>query len=197
MIHNLAKDWKTRRASRPFYPTIAFTDDGVVWGAGTVLARLRADPSGIPMLDVEGDHNRIIAIVAAATRKIPSGLIGHFNAAAKQWRRGNKVQAHFHLAFARLPRLNDLDDAYALFFAERFLFAGFPPELLLQELGFEKSQIALLKFPGQPRVPAGSGRPSGEYSSGQQGDMASVTPVFLDTSQTDEAASLKRFGDGI
>jgi hypothetical protein len=47
----------------------------------------------------------------------------------------------------------------------------------MRELGFQKSQIALLKFPGQPRVPAGSGRPSGEYSSGQQGDVATVTPV--------------------
>ena len=184
MIHNLAKYWKMRRASRPFYPAIAFTDEGVVWGAGTVLARMRADPSGIPTLIVDGDHDRIIALVAATTRRIPPGLTRHFQAAAAQWRRGNKVQANFHLAFARLPRLDGPDDAFHLFTAEQFLFAGFSPALLMQELGFEKSQIALLKFPGQPRVPAGSGKPSGEYSSGQQGDAATVTPAFRHPSQS-------------
>ncbi|MGD0633563.1 MAG: hypothetical protein ABSA13_04690 [Beijerinckiaceae bacterium] len=149
---------------------------------------MRPDPSGIPALNVEGDHDRIIALVAATTRRIPPGLTGHFQAAAAQWRRGNKVQANFHLAFARLPRLDGPDDAFHLFSAEQFLFTGFSPALLMQELGFEKSQIALLKFPGQPRVPAGSGKPSGEYSSGQQGDAATVTPVFLDTSRMDETA---------
>ena len=68
MIPNLAEDWNRRRASHRFYPAIAFTDEGVVWGAGTVLARIRADPSGVPSLDVERDHDRIIALVAVAAR---------------------------------------------------------------------------------------------------------------------------------
>jgi hypothetical protein len=40
--------------------------------------------------------------------------------------------------------------------------------------GFDPAALALLKFnPGQPRVPPGSGRESGEWTSGD----ANITPV--------------------
>ena len=121
MIPNLAEDWNRRRASHRFYPAIAFTDEGVVWGAGTVVARMRADPSGVPSLDVERDHDRIIALVAVAARGVPPDLTGHFKSAAAHWRRGNKVQAHFHLAFARLPRLEHVPKKLKTFSIEDML----------------------------------------------------------------------------
>jgi hypothetical protein len=64
MSIDLGLDWKRRRASCSFFPAAAFTEKGIVWGAGTYLARMRPDRLGVPSLNIEADHARAIALVA-------------------------------------------------------------------------------------------------------------------------------------
>ena len=80
----------------------------------------------------------------------------HFKSAAAQWRRGNKVQANFHLAFARLPRLDGPDDAFRVFFAERcaatISVAGSPTTILAGR----GRPVAPIEGRGEPRPETGA-----------------------------------------
>jgi hypothetical protein len=75
-----------------------------------------------------------------------------------------------------------------LFVADELLEAGITPAGVMKAQGFDPAPLDLLKFtPDQPRVPAGSGRESGEWTSGGAGngrhsgestsDDANITPV--------------------
>ena len=170
--------WNDRRAECPLHPLPVFRADGIVWGAGTMLAYVRGTPGGERRLDIERDHNRAIALVAAVTRRVRPDLIRYFEQASAHWQAGNEAGANIQLAFARVPRLGGWDGAWQLFLAEELLLNGLGPAALLKELGFAGDEIALLKYPGQPRVPAGNGDQSGRFGAGGQGDNAQVTPVF-------------------
>jgi hypothetical protein len=67
-----------------------------------------------------------------------------------------------HLALSGLDRLErPVVDARRLFFADRLLSGGFPADVIVRALG----DIAKYS-PDQPRVPAGSGRTSGQWTTG-------------------------------
>ena len=94
--------------------------------------------------------------------------------ASEHWRDGDKALANIRLAFARLPRLDDRASLYRLLCAEDLLEQGVPPRLLLRAMGFESEESGLVKYdPDQSRIPAGSGRPSGQWTSGDAGTGAS------------------------
>ncbi len=93
-------------------------------------------------------------------------MLGHLESAARFWKRGDKALANIRLAFARLPKLDDRAGAYRLFLAENLLDEGMTPEALMKVLGVDGPQAEFAKYnPDQPRVPAGSGRPSGQWTS--------------------------------
>jgi hypothetical protein len=65
-----------------------------------------------------------------------------------------------------LPKIDDTD-AYRLFLAGTALEKGVSPSELMKALGFPRAARDLEKYnPDQPRVPAGSGRESGQWTSG-------------------------------
>jgi hypothetical protein len=69
------------------------------------------------------------------------------------------------LAFTGLPKLESANDAYRLYLAGALLDDGLPPREMLAELGLDRTMRQLDKFdPDQPRVPAGSGRESGQWT---------------------------------
>ena len=79
---------------------------------------------------------------------------------------GEKALAHFELAYARLPRFETREDAKSLFYADGFLRLGVSPYALMLARGLNTGQLDLLKYSAtQPRVPAGSGRESGRWTS--------------------------------
>jgi hypothetical protein len=95
---------------------------------------------------------------------------GRYARVAKHWHGGDKCLAAIHLAQMGLPGIGE-DAAYRLSLAAELLDAGVAPRELAQELGFDPP-AGLLKYdPAQPRVPAGSGRESGEWTT--SGDAAS------------------------
>ena len=94
--------------------------------------------------------------------------------AAELWNDGEKALAHIHLSYARLPPCEEVQ-ALRLLVADELIEAGVTPETLMKAQGFDPAPLALLKFNlDQPRVPAGSGRESGEWSGGANIDTAGV-----------------------
>ncbi|MFZ0496798.1 MAG: hypothetical protein WBD78_07655 [Methylocella sp.] len=68
-----------------------------------------------------------------------------------------------------MPRLASTNDAYRLYLAEALLDDGLPPREMLAELGLGRAMRLLDKYgPDQPRVPAGSGRESGQWTEGRE-----------------------------
>jgi hypothetical protein len=75
--------------------------------------------------------------------------------------------AHIHLAFLDLPKIDEAG-AYRLFLAGTALEKGVSPSDLLKALGFPGAARDIEKYnPDQPRVPVGSGRESGQWTSGE------------------------------
>ena len=160
--------FEKRARSRPIAYAAEIGDDGLVLGAGTILARMTRDSLGEPALDLEEDVYRLCALLAAAHgRPMSPDLPRHLDEAFGHWRRGDRALANIRLAFAQIPRLDDRADAYRLFLAEELLDAGMSPGALMKGLGFDPPRRGLAKYdPNQPRVPAGSGRNSGRWGSG-------------------------------
>jgi hypothetical protein len=153
---------------RPLCPNIEINEDGLVLGAGTILARMIRDPLDRQVLLFDSDRPRLLALLTAAYgQSPPSDLLVHLESAARFWKQGDKALANIRLAFARLPRLDDEADAYRLFLAENMLDDGVTPDALMKLLDVAASHSTLTKYdPDQPRVPAGNGRNSGQWTSG-------------------------------
>ncbi len=111
------------------------------------------------------------------------------------WRSGGRALAACHLALARLPPVGP-DGAYRLFLAGLALDEGLAPSILLREIGATEA-ARLLKFnPLEPRIPAGNGRVSGDWTDGSGGGTpnqgATVQPVANTT--TNFSYACKKLG---
>jgi hypothetical protein len=159
----------------------------LVLGADTILVRMGDTRSGAKALAVEADRERLLSLLGVSYwDRVPPGIVKNIENASEQWRRGEKVLAHIHLAFTGLPELESTNDAYCLYLAGALLDDGLPPRELLAELGLGRTLRQLDKFdPDQPRVPAGSGRESGQWTT----DGASTS--------TDEDHKVQLAGDVI
>jgi hypothetical protein len=175
----LRERFEKRLWSRPISHAAEIGDDGLILGAGTILARMTRDAFGAPRLAVEEDEDRLIALLAAAHGSPASPeLRRHLESASDYWRRGEKALANIRLAYAALPRLEDRADAYRLFLAEELLDSGMSPGALMKRLGFEPSTRGFVKYdPNQPRVPAGNGRQSGRWGSAGGAGQDNKTPA--------------------
>lgn len=91
--------------------------------SGTIiraLVRMGETHSGMKALAVEADQERLLTLLGVSYgHRVPPGVVKNIEHASKQWRRGDKVLAHIHLAFTGLPRLESTDDVYRLIWPER------------------------------------------------------------------------------
>jgi hypothetical protein len=165
----LRKRFDERLSRAPIGTAVEINDAGLVFGAGTVLARMTRDKGGEAVLDLNADRQRIFALLAATYgRTVPPEVFRHIEGASEQWRRGDKALANIRLAFARLPRLETRADVYRLFHAEDLLERGVSPRALMLAFGFDATTADLAKYDAnQPRVPAGNGKQSGEWGDGE------------------------------
>ncbi|QGM45778.1 hypothetical protein [Methylocystis heyeri] len=175
----LRERFEKRLWSRPISHAAEIGDDGLILGAGTILARMTRDAFGAPRLAVEEDEDRIFALLAAAHgRPASPELWRHLEGASDYWRRGEKALANIRLAYAALPRLEDRADAYRLFLAEELLDSGMAPGALMKGLGVEPPTRGFVKYDSnQPRVPAGNGRESGRWGSAGGSGQDNKTPA--------------------
>ena len=161
---------------RRLYPRMEITGEGLMLGAGTVLAGMARDEHGRPRLAL--DEPRALALLATAyERPVDVRFLAKLRRAAEVWTEGDKALAHIHLAHANLPRCDE-ERALRLFVADELVEAGVTPRALMKAQGFDPAPLALLKYnPDQPRVPAGSGRESGEWTSDGGGAGVPAPPA--------------------
>jgi hypothetical protein len=170
----ILRRWEERAAR--LHPRMEITGDGLVLGAGTILAKMMQDESGAPVLSLD-EEPRTYALLSTGFEK-PAGprFLAKINRACEIWNEGDQALAHIHLAQAGLPVCGE-ENALRLFVADELLLSGVTPKMLLRAQGFDPAPLALLKYNSdQPRVPAGHGRESGRWTSdgaaGPQGSRA-------------------------
>jgi len=147
---------------------MTLTGQGLVLGAGTLLAKL--DDKALP---IEVDQERIWTLLSVAYgHEVPLAVLGSLRRVAKHWHGGDKCLAAIHLAQMGLPDIGE-DAAYRLSLAAELIDAGVAP-------WFDPA-AGLVKYdPDEPRVPAGSGRESGQWTSSgdaASGDAATGSPL--------------------
>ncbi len=158
----LLQEWEGRRVR----PRMEITGEGLMLGAGTILAKTTRAERGAPRLALDDKARAMALLVTAYERPIAPYVLEKIGRAAELWNEGEKALAHIHLAHAGLPPCTD-EQALRLFVADELLNSGVAPAELMKAQGFDLSPMALLKFnPDQPRVLAGSGRESREWSGG-------------------------------
>jgi hypothetical protein len=163
---HLRNAWHVRKRAVLISPVLNLSSNGLILGAGTVL--VPADGAR-QLQGLHGQEARVLALLSAAYgRAVASSVLGNIQRAAKAWREGDDCLAYIHLAHARLPALQDpYEAARRLFIVEGFMKAGTSPRAVFEAFHFGAAYIdAVEKLfnPDQPRVPAGSGRTSGEWT---------------------------------
>ena len=163
--------WHAQERAVYISPVMKFTYDGLVLGAGTVLV---GSDGTRRLQSLKGQEVTLLALLSAAYGKaVAPAVLGNIERAAKCWSEGDVCLAYIHLAHARLPELqNPREAARCLFIVDRFIKGGTSPRAVFEALGLGSTYIdAVEKLynPDQPRVPAGNGRASGEWTSDDAG----------------------------
>lgn len=183
----LSEAWRLREREFPISPVLTLTREGLVLGAGTVVLPAEGTRQ---LKSVNGDELRVLALLSAAYgRATAPAVLGNIERAAKAWREGDDCLAYIHLAHAGFPALDDSREAaQRLFVADAFMKAGANPHVVLEALALDPAFIAdLEKFynEAEPRVAAGSGRTSGQWTR---------VGSFLGALATEARTALARFG---
>ncbi len=199
-IADLQKRWQNEARFRGLRAGMSLEREGVVLGADTVLAKRLSDGS------LESDDARILTLLSVAYgNPVDPSVVGAVRRASKHARAGDECMASMHLALAPLPRLPDPSDAARrLFIADGLLDEGVSPRDIWTVLDFDPAPLDALEKeynPNQPRVPAGSGRPSGEWTREGAGSEAAdaAEEVASDLSEwtiSDWAGLIARYGSG-
>jgi hypothetical protein len=173
LVETLRADWTARGASARVCDLPEFDGGALTLGAGTKLAEARGDRR-----DEAAEGERAIALVSVAIgRPLDPSAAAHVRRALAKAREGDAPLALTHLALAGAGHLDDpREDARCLFIADGLMKAGIPPRTILAALGSQPAPADLERAynPDQPRVPAGNGRPSGRWTSGDWSDEASA-----------------------
>jgi hypothetical protein len=146
-------------------------------GAGTIL--LPAE--GIRKLkSLKGQEQQVLALLSVAynTALAPS-VLSNIERGTKSWSEGDDFVAHIHLAHTGLHPLDDFPRAaYRLCMARGALDHGASPRAVFEALHLDAHYIDTLEKrynPAQPRVPAGSGRTSGEWTDSEEAGENAAT----------------------
>lgn len=162
----LRDKWRARERTVPIHSIMTFAPEGLVLGAGTVLLQAEG-PRRLQSL--RGQEARVLALLAAAYGKaVAPAVLGNIERAAKSWGDGDECLAHIHLAHSGLHAPSDVRTAaYRLFIADNAIEAGIRPRVIFEGLKIGSSCVDAVDKtynPAEPRVPAGSGRTSGEWT---------------------------------
>jgi hypothetical protein len=165
LVETLRARWAARGTSARVRVLPEFDGGALTLGAGTQLAEARGDPR-----NEAAEGERAVALVSAAIgRPLHASAATHVRRALAKAREGDAALALTHLALAGTGRLTEPhEDARRLFIADGLMKAGVPPRTILAALGGAPAQDDLDRAynPDQPRVPAGNGRPSGQWTNG-------------------------------
>ena len=206
MDQRLRQAWHARQCASPIYPVPYLAPEGLVPGAGTVLVPAHGARR---LTSLDGQEARVLALLSAAYGKaVAPAVLGNIARAADAWRQGDDCLAYIHLAHSRLSELRDAHEAARrLSLAEGFLEAGGNPRGVLKALNLDAAHIDAIEKvynPAEPRVPAGSGRTSGQWTrvlsvlgdlSAEAGEqLESFALRLLGASLSEGAAAAAAFG---
>jgi hypothetical protein len=206
MDQRLREAWHAREQSLPINRLLHLAPEGLVLGAGTIVVPAHGARQ---LTSLDGREALVLALLAAAYGKaVAPAVLGNITRAASAWRQGDDCLAYIHLAHSRLPELQEPHEAARrLFLAEGFLDAGGSPRALFKAFDLDAAYIDAIEKvynPAEPRVPAGSGRPSGEWTRGLSvlGDLTaeaadqlgSFALRLLGASLSEGAAAVAAFG---
>jgi hypothetical protein len=163
-IDRARRRWNEDGAKHSIGVAMDFAKGWLVFGAGTRLAKIDADMS-------PRERARLIALLTAAHRRpIAASGLRYLERALKAKRDGDIALAHMHIALSRLGTLaRPREDARRMFVIEALIDDGVEPNAILKGFGVDSAENGpvLDKYsPDQPRVPAGAGRASGRWKSG-------------------------------
>jgi hypothetical protein len=141
--------------------------EGLMLGAGTVLAKRNFDGA----LALNGNEARLLTLLAVAYgRPVKPSVLGTIAKASKHARAGDESMAAMLIALAGLPKIDDsADSARRMFIADGLMKDGVSPRDIWTALDFDSTALDELEKgynPNEPRVPAKSGRTSGQWTSG-------------------------------
>lgn len=167
MLHEqLRNAWRARERAVPISPAMHFASEGLILGAGTVVV---AAEGSRRLRSLQGQEARVLTLLSAAYgRAIAPSVIGNIERAAKAWSEGDDCLAYIHLAHTGMREPQDpYESARRLFIVDGFMKAGTSPRAVFDALGLGAAYadtIEKLYNPGEPRVPASSGRISGQWT---------------------------------
>ncbi|MGA2492026.1 MAG: hypothetical protein ABSF67_03645 [Roseiarcus sp.] len=172
LLETLRADWAARATHARVSALPEFAAGALTLGAGTQLAEARADRR-----DAAAEGERAVALVSVALgRPLDASAATHVRRALARARAGDAPLALTPLALAGAGRLTEPhEDARRLFVADGLMKAGVSPSTIVAALGAPLTQSDLDRAynPDQPRVPAGNGRESGQWTSGDSAAEAS------------------------
>jgi hypothetical protein len=170
----LLQKWEAR--ADHLYPGMEITGEGLMLGAGTILAKMARDGRSAQRLTLDNEPRAMALLATAYEQPVEPYIFAKLRRACELWNADEKALAHIHLAHANLPPCDE-ERALRLFVADELLEVVTPAGLMKAQ-GFDPAPLDLLKAhffnPDQPRVPAGNGRESGEWSGGASIDSAGV-----------------------
>jgi hypothetical protein len=165
-IEHLQKQWRDSARFRGLHASMSLERDALVLGANTVLAKRDRDGA----LAINGKEEKLLTLLSVAHgRPIDASILKSLRRASDCAKAGDACLASMHVALA-LPALRDpVDASRRLFVADGLLAKGVRPRDIWIALEIDALPLDALEKeynPNQPRVPAGSGRPSGRWTSG-------------------------------
>ena len=164
--HARRNAWPESERAVAISTVLNFASDGLGLGAGTVLLRAEG-PRRLQTL--AGQEARLLALLSAGYgRAVAPSVLGNIERASKAWGEGDDCLAYIHLAHAGLGELKyPREAAQDIVLADIFLKAGGSARIIFEALKVGRPCIDLLEKgynPNEPRVPAGSGTTSGEWT---------------------------------
>ena len=158
--------WHARERAVPISPVLNLAPEGLVLGAGTVLVAAEGERR---LRSVQGEQARVLALLSAAYgAAVKPSVLSNIERAAKCWREGDDCLAYIHLAHTGLAAPRDPRAAACrLFVTDLLMKAGVSSRIVFEALEVGAAYIEAVEKlynPERPRVPAGSGRTSGEWT---------------------------------
>ena len=125
-------------------PMMIFTPQGLVLGAGTILAPANGARK---LKSLKGREQDVLALLSAAYgRAVAPSVLNNIERAAKSWSEGDDFTAHIHLAHSGLRALDDLPSAaHRLRMAKGVLDHGGSPRSVFEALRLDPRYITRWK----------------------------------------------------
>lgn len=123
--NDLYKAWDQAGRFLSPHSRMRLTEDGLTLGASTVIAPLGRDEWERPILKIDGNEERILALLSIAhDQPILPNVLGNLRNASRCLCKGELVLAYIHLAFTGLQPVEDTDAPRRLFMAKMLLDDG-------------------------------------------------------------------------